>query len=134
MIAKRRRKRRKKGRYKRGIHSSPKSAAECRYRSGWELVYLHHLDNDPNVVSYFYEGVCIPYTSNKRSGKQRKYYPDVLIERADGSKTLVEIKPSKKLVQATVQKKLEAARAWCSEHGVTLEIITEVELRGLGLL
>lgn len=126
--------RRRKGRYKRGVHISPKATSECRYRSGWELVYLQHLDADPEVLSYSYEGIVIEYVSNVRTKKIRKYYPDVFIEKTDGSKILIEIKPKRKLVQGTVQKKLAAAKEWCSAHGVTLEVITEIELKLLGLL
>lgn len=128
-----RRRKKRKGHYHTGIHVSSKGG-ECKYRSGWELEYLKHLDADPTVVSYMYEGVCIPYVSNVRTGKVRKYYPDVLVEYADGSKKLVEIKPKKRVSQAAVQKKLKAAQAWCEAHGVTLEVITEDTLRQLKLI
>lgn len=127
------RKRRRKGHYKRGLHESVKGG-QCKYRSGWELKYIEHLDASPDVKSFMYEGVSIEYVSNVRSGKVRRYIPDFLVEYVDGSKRLVEIKPSKRLVQATIQKKLRAARAWCETHGVTLEVITEFELRALRLL
>ena len=129
---KKRRRRKRKGHYHRGNHVSPK-AGECRYRSGWELKYMEWLDGNPDVVSYSYEKVVIDYTSNKRTGKQRKYYPDFLVEYSD-RKELVEIKPSKRLVQARVKKKLEAATAWCLAHGVLLKVMTEHGLKELGLL
>lgn len=129
----RRRKRGRKGHYHTGTHVSPKAGA-CKFRSGWEQLYMLYLDADVNVTSYSYESVCIPYVSNLKSGRQRKYYPDFLVHRADGSRILVEIKPKKRLDQATVKKKLAAARAWCSEHGVLLEIVTEDSLRLLKLL
>ena len=95
---------------------------------------MQYLDADATVASYQYEQVCIPYTSNVRTGKLRKYFPDFLIEHTDGRKRLVEIKPKKRVEQARVQKKLKAAETWCSEHGVTLEVLTEVELKLMGLL
>jgi hypothetical protein len=95
---------------------------------------MQHLDADPNVVSYGYERIVVGYISNVRSGKIRKYWPDFLIERADGSKTLVEIKPKRRLQNVIVQKKLTAARQWSEEHGATLEVITEDQLKALGLL
>lgn len=130
-MAKKRRKR--KGHYHTGSHESPK-AGTCEYRSGWELLFMQHLDGDPTVATYQYEGLCIQYLSNRKTGKHRKYYPDFLIEHVDGRKRLVEIKPKKRVDQARVQKKLKAAEAWCLEHGVTLEVITEVELKVMGLL
>ena len=93
-----------------------------------------HLDNDEAVRSYLYEGVCIEYVSNKSSGRTRKYYPDFLVEYVDGRKHLVEIKPKRRTNQVNVQKKLAAAETWSQEHGVTLEVVTEIELRVMGLL
>lgn len=129
-----RRRRKKKGHYHTGTHLSTKTGQACKYRSGWELAYLQHLDQDVMVASFEYEGLIIPYVSNVRSGKLRRYFPDFLVSYVDGTRRLVEIKPSKRLAQAAVAKKLRAAEAWCREHGVTLEVITEVELRAMGLL
>lgn len=128
-----RKKRKRKGHYKTGVHSSPK-AGECKYRSGWELEYMQYLDAEASVTTYTYEQVIVAYISNVRSGKLRRYFPDFLVEYSDGRKVLVEIKPKKRLDQVKVQKKLTAARQWCEEHGATLEIVTEVELKALGLL
>lgn len=129
----RRRRKKRKGHYHTGTHQSVKGGA-CKYRSGWELAYIEHLDKDDAVASFQYEGVIIPYVSNVRNGKLRRYFPDFLVSYVDGTRRLVEIKPSKRLVQVTVTKKLKAAEAWCREHGVTLEVLTEVELKAMGLL
>ena len=125
--------RRRKKKYKTGVHNSTK-AGLCKYRSGWELEYMKFLDSNVQVVSYSYEKVIVPYISNIRSGRIRRYFPDFLIEYSDGRKVLVEIKPSNRLNKPINVKKLLAAKQWCKEHDVTLEVITEVELRGLGLL
>ena len=130
-VKKRQRKRRRH--YITGTHSSMKGG-ECKYRSGWELAYMQHLDADESVKLFEYELLRIPYVSNVRSGKLRNYYPDFLVEYVDGTKKLVEIKPSKRVLQANVQKKLRAAEAWCKASGVTLVVITEVDLKMLGLL
>jgi hypothetical protein len=130
---KKKRSRKRRRHYKTGVHISPKGG-ECKYRSGWELEYMQYLDASDLVTSYQYEQVIVAYISNVRSGKLRKYWPDFLVEYADGKKCLVEIKPKRKLDNAIVKKKLAAATQWCSEHGVTLEIVTEVELKALGLL
>lgn len=128
------RKKKRRGHYHRGVHVSPKCDHECHYRSGWELSYLQYLDTDPTVKAYHYEKLKIPYVANVRSGRTRNYIPDVFIEYVDGSFALVEIKPKRKLTQPTVVKKLKAAQAWVDALGVTLVIITEVELKLLGLL
>jgi TnsA endonuclease-like protein len=131
---KKRTRRKRKGRYHRGDHISTKTGQVCRYRSGWELAYLQYLDAEPTVLTYVYEPFKIPYVSNKKTGKVRGYIPDVLVTRTDGSRQLVEIKPARKVMHVTVQKKLKAAQQWCTEHQITLEVLTEHELKGLGLL
>lgn len=133
MAAKKRRRRRKK-RYHTGTYTSTKTGKDCKYRSGWELAFLKWLDAHAAVKDFMYEEVKIPYVSNLRSGKVRHYYPDFYIEFTDGSKQLVEIKPKKRVSQVAVQKKLKAAEVWCLEHGARLVVLTEVELKGMGLL
>lgn len=128
------RRRRKKKRYHTGTYTSLKTGQACKYRSGWELAYLRWLDAHIEVKSFMYEGVKIPYVSNTRTGKVRHYFPDFYIEFKDDSKLLVEIKPKRKLLQANVQKKLKAAEGWCSDRGVQLVVITELEMKSLGLL
>jgi hypothetical protein len=95
---------------------------------------LQYLDIDEKVVSYTYEKTVIPYISNLRTKKVRKYYPDFLITYVDGTQKLVEIKPSKRLEQGRVVKKINAAREWCKLNGITFEILTEVGLKALGLM
>lgn len=127
-------KKKRRSRYKRGEYTSLKSGQVCKYRSGWEAAYMAHLDDNADVKSWGYECFHIEYLSNKSTGKMRKYIPDFRIERTDGSVELVEIKPSKKLCKPTVQKKIRAAQDWCSINGVVFRIITEIELKNLGLL
>lgn len=133
MLTKRKR-RKRKSRYHRGEYTSTKTGQVCHYRSGWELSYLQWLDLNPLVSAYTYEPFKIPYVSNVKTGKTRGYIPDVLIELVDGDKFLVEIKPARKVMQATVQKKLTAGKLWCLEHGALMVVITEIELKSLGLL
>lgn len=133
MPAKKRRRRRKGSRYHRGLHVSPKGG-ECKYRSGWELSYFQYLDSDPQVLSYTYEGLKIPYVSNAKTKRLRNYIPDILVTYVDGHRELVEIKQARKVHTPPVAKKLLAAGDWCRSHDVTLKIITEHELKELGLL
>jgi hypothetical protein len=128
------RKRKKKRRYHTGIHVSPKTGQECHYRSGWEFEYMQWLDANPDIVGYRYEDVVISYVSNVKSKRIRHYWPDFLVQQRDGQQLLVEIKPKRKLDQDRVQKKLKAAALWCQAHQVTLVVLTEKELKLLGLL
>ena len=95
---------------------------------------MGHLDSSPDVATWAYESVIIPYVSNKKTGKLRNYHPDFLVTYADGHVELIEVKPSKRVHQVKVAKKLLAAGDWARTHGVTLVVITEVELKQLGLL
>jgi len=126
--------RRKKGRYKRGVHNSKKLTAPARYRSAWELGYMQMLDDDLSVLAYEYEPFAIEYVSNVKTKRIRRYFPDFLITKTDDSKVLVEIKPLKRLSTAKVVKKLMAAKAWCAQNNLVFLVITEVELKQMGVL
>lgn len=132
IVKKKKTRRKRRGHYHRGVHSSPK-AGDCSYRSGWELVYMIWLDENPSVLKYSYEGLIIEYVSNIRTGKLRKYYPDFMVD-YEGRQELIEIKPAKRVTQVKVAKKLKAAEAWCKTHGVVFKVITEKELKVLGIL
>jgi hypothetical protein len=95
---------------------------------------MRHLDSNADVKIWSYENLVIPYVSNVRTGRLRNYYPDFYVEMHDGQKILIEIKPSKKLTQAIIKKKVAAAQQWCSEHGVTYKILTEIELKVMGII
>lgn len=128
------RKRRKSRRAKRGIYISTKTGQVCKYRSGWEKLYLEHLDSNPLVETFIYEPFAIPYLSNLRTGKMRKYYPDLYVQMIDGSKGIIEIKPSAKIKKIAVVKKTLAAQNWCSKHDMQFSFITEIDLKCLGLM
>jgi TnsA endonuclease N terminal len=93
-----------------------------------------HLDSDPAVEHWTYEQTPIEYISNIRTKKIRCYYPDFYVKYLDGREEIVEVKPKRKLDQATVKKKAEAARQWCSGRGMTYRMLTEIELKDMGLL
>jgi len=128
-----RKRNKKKFHYYRGVHVSP-IAGECNYRSRWEQRYMEYLDSDTNVLTWSYEKLIIEYISNQKTKKIRKYYPDFQVEYRDGKKVIIEIKPSRKLGQASVIKKIRAAMAWCSDHDLIYKILTEIELKDMGLL
>jgi len=127
------RKKKKTGRYRRGLHVSP-IAGDCKFRSSWEQKYMLYLDAHPDVSCWSYEKTVIEYVSNQRTKKIRKYYPDFYVEFKDGSRRLIEIKQKRKLEQASVKKKARAAHAWCASNGATYEILTEIELKNMGLI
>lgn len=95
---------------------------------------MKHLDSNPEVQKWSYESFYIEYLANKSTGKMRKYYPDFLVELRDGTKLVVEIKQKRKLEQLVVKKKTKAAEEWCATHGAAYRILTEIELKQLGIL
>lgn len=126
--------RKRKSRYHTGIHVSLKvPGKEFKYRSGWEEAYFKYLDANPDVITYDYECLKIPYISNKKSGKVRNYKPDFLITFLTGQ-IIVEIKPSRFVTKRAIVKKLEAGRIYAETHGMRYQIVTEHELKGLGLI
>ena len=129
-----RKKKKRRGHYQRGEYTSTKSGQVCKFRSGWEEKVMHHLDSDPTVVSWTYEQTVIEYVSNIRTKKVRRYYPDFYVKYSDGREEVLEVKPKRKLDQLTVRKKAEAARSWCASRGMTYRMLTETELKELGLL
>jgi hypothetical protein len=128
------RKKYKSRRAKRGSYISKKCLKEIHYRSSWELFYAIYLDNNEKVISYSYEPYSISYVSNLKTKKIRKYYPDFEIQFFDGEKHIVEIKPKKKLTQLTNVKKFAAAKIYAQQNNMQYVILTEVELKALGLV
>jgi len=110
------------------------------YRSSWEYVFMQFCDNNPNVLQWASEAVHINYR-NPLTGKNTIYVPDFLITYGDANgkqhAEVVEVKPKKETTlegaknirdQAAAilnMAKWEAARRWCSAHGLTFRVVTE---------
>jgi hypothetical protein len=130
---KKKKRRKRKGRYHRGLHVSPK-AGECKYRSGWELAYMVFLDGNSDVIKYDYEKLVIEYISNVKSKRVRRYFPDFHVFYSDGRVEVIEIKPKRRMTNAAVVKKAKAAVEWCRTHGATYIMLTEVELKSQSIM
>lgn len=100
-------------RWCRGHHESPKTGLKHRYRSRWELQYMQLLDADPDVIQWRSEPTVIPY---ELDGKQRRYVPDFIVQRADGIE-LVEVKPMSLRETAMNVAKRAAASVMCAREG-----------------
>ena len=116
-VTKKKRKK-KKGHYKTGIHIAKKCVQPIKYRSSWELTVAIHLDNDPTVKSFEYESVKIPYMLNVRTRKIRNYIPDFIVQYIDGRKVIIEVKRTSALNNLIVMKKASAAREWAAKNGM----------------
>jgi hypothetical protein len=126
-------KRRRRHGYHRGLYLS-KKAGECKFRSGWEHKFMLRLDELEEVDTWSYEKIVIEYVSNQKTKKIRKYYPDFFVKYFDGRQEIIEIKQKRKLEQAIVKKKTEAAQQWCIQHGMTFKILTEIELKDMNVI
>ena len=107
-------KKRKRKHYKTGVHHSPKCSAPIHYRSGWEKTVAEFLDNNPEVVSYEYESLMVPYVM---AGKGHTYYPDFLVRYKSGRTVIVEVKRQDKLATKKVMLKNAAVRSWIIKEG-----------------
>lgn len=107
-------KRRKRKHYKTGVHHSPKCSTPIHYRSGWEKTVAEFLDGNPEVVSYEYESLMVPYVM---AGRGHTYYPDFLVRYKSGRTVVVEVKRQDKLVTKKVMLKNAAVRSWIIKEG-----------------
>jgi len=125
---------RKKRKYKTGKYTSLKSGKVYEYRSGWEQKYMVWLDKNLDIIEWSYEEIIIQYISNLKTRRIRKYIPDFSITWKNGKKELIEIKPQNKVNQITNQKKFRFATNWCTTNDHEFVILTEHELKGLGVM
>jgi len=98
-----------------------KANKEVFARSSWEKNYIQKIDEDESIVSAIFEPFVVPYFYDQG----RNYIPDILIIYTDGTKKLVEIKPSC-FLEAEINKcKFSAAQKYCNEKGMIFEVWTE---------
>lgn len=121
------------------------------YRSLWERKCMRVFDENPNVISWGSEEICIPYVSPV-DNKVHRYYPDFIVELMNKNgniETLViEVKPSRqteepkkpnsgKMTRKYISEvmtytvntaKWNAAQEACKKRGWSFRIITEKEI------
>lgn len=152
---------RKGGRLRQG-YFKPKNPEKYRgdytqiiYRSGWEFKFFKFCDENPMVLEYASEPVCVDYW-NSMSKKQCKYWIDgymkTINKHGQIREWLIEVKPNKfihppKSPQRLTERqtysfvrhakaymintdKFKAAKAYAKAHNMTFGIITENFLFG----
>lgn len=136
---------RKNGRYHQGVidpKEMKKYYSQCVsdpiiYRSGLELQFIQYCEQSSKVAKWASEPIEIPYYS-KLKKKEARYYPDYVVENADGVRCIVEIKPKAQTKkpdafasdwdkQTWIQNvdKWTAAKAFADAHGMKFVIISE---------
>lgn len=108
--------------------------ALIKYKSKLEQKVLSLIDNDPNIISWGYECIVIPYILDNKS---HNYHVDIYVEKKGGIKELWEIKPySIATKEPTTSsdmrdeyRKNDAkwlyAKEWCKTHNFIFRVITD---------
>ena len=140
----------RKGIYKLPKHNKYRGSHEPVYRSSWELQMCKWCDANPNVKQWMSEVTIVPYRS-KLDGRMHRYYVDFTVQFTNGQTVLFEIKPLKQTMKPRYQKrktkkhlsevytytrnisKWEAAREFARQNNVSFQILTENELKKMGM-
>jgi hypothetical protein len=95
-----------------------------RYEYGWEKQYMQQLEDDIYVKKWTkVHGISIPYITE--AGNQRRYEPDFLVEKEDGSKEIHEVKGGHLIQNPDWKRKKQAAESWCKNRGMKFLIISK---------
>jgi hypothetical protein len=108
-----------------GYFTSYKNNCEIYFRSSYELYSFILLEHNSSVKQY---GTCyfsIPYLFE---GKAHRYIPNIMVEYIDGSKAIVEVKPTGRLQTAVNVIKFEVGARYCRENGMQYVIWTEYDI------
>ena len=109
----------KNSHYKQGVKDPrifKKYIASCKnepviFRSGLELEFINYCENHPSIKRWASEPIKIKYYS-RLNGKEMNYYPDFVVEKTNGSRIIVEIKPKSQTYKPTVYDNLWSKEAW----------------------
>jgi hypothetical protein len=111
------------------------------YRSSYERKFIAWLENNEQVKNWGSECIRIPYLYI--DGKMHSYYPDYFVEMVDGTKMVVEIKPSSQTKRPVNENtwvgkeyrknmcKWKATMEFCQAKGYKFKIITEKTINNL---
>jgi len=97
------------------------------YRSLWERRFMLYCDRSEQIVTWSSEELHIPYYFAE-DNKWHNYYPDFVVETADGRTIVVEIKPGFQRKYKRNQAKWVYAENYCKKHGYEFKVMTEKEL------
>jgi hypothetical protein len=113
------------------------------FRSKWEIRFMEFCDANMNILKWGSEEIYIPYVK-PTTKKVHRYYPDffIMYKNSKGQivKEIIEIKPKKevaltkksslydKVAIAINMAKWEAAKQFCTAHGMSFPVLTEDSL------
>ena len=118
--------------HKKGWYEATKPCRKLFFRSSWEEAVMKYLDVSPDVKSWDYECVRIPYMYDDH---KRWYVPDFIVLFQDGRHEMWEVKPKEFLQTERVRNTCLAGEAYCREHGInSYRVITRDVLQALGII
>ena len=106
------------------------------YRSSYEKDFVCWLEHNQNVYRWGSECLCIKYM-NLLDKKEHNYYPDYVVEMANGDIYIIEIKPKNQTIKPKNMNsyagqqwirnmcKWKATRRYCESRGLHFKILTE---------
>lgn len=94
--------------------------------SRWEVVRMGQLDKDVTVRHWTRLAERIPYID--AAGRHRFYAPDFIIEYADGTTVVEEVKPKVKVNTPSTLMKAAAAASVLGAKGIDYRIVTEDDI------
>jgi hypothetical protein len=112
--------------FKDGDFVSKKNNRKIHYRSGYELQVYECLEKMNSVKGFAAEPFGIPYLFK---GEQKTYFPDLLVEFADGTVEVWEVKPQSQTTYDINDAKWTAADIYCQKRGWRFEVKTEKGIR-----
>jgi DNA-directed RNA polymerase subunit RPC12/RpoP len=116
--------------FREGYYVSQKNGGKSmHYRSGMECQVYECLEANPAVAAWDVEPFAVPYTFE---GEQRRYFPDLIVQLADGRTEVWEVKPGAQTdLEINIDAKWVAADNYCQMRGWDFKVITE---QGLNIL
>lgn len=114
--------------YGTGMYFAKKCRQDVPYANIMELIFMYWLDKNPNVVSYQYENLDIPY---KYDGTERHYHPDFDVVLRD-FRVIWELKYNYNTGGGKTVAKKHAAEEFATKNGYKeYKIITFEDVRDL---
>lgn len=113
--------------YKTGKYFSTKTNKCLYYASSYEKQAFEKLERDENILSYDRATVAIKYV-RPDDHRFHRYVPDILVEMKDGSRMLIEIKPTSMLEDEIIKAKIVAAQLYCNKKNYKYAVWSEKDL------
>ncbi|MCM3443549.1 TnsA endonuclease N-terminal domain-containing protein (plasmid) [Metabacillus halosaccharovorans] len=110
----------------RGKHNSTKMYRMIPWESTLERDFIKLLDFDPTVVYFEFQPLRIDYLYK---GKQKKYYPDFLVQKSNSKRYIYEVKAFEQTKEEINKIKFQVGKMYSRNKGMDYIVITEKDIR-----